>query len=239
MKHQKIGNLMTGDVVTATARTSFKDVAAALAEHGISGLPVVDEDERVLGVVSETDLVLHHAEQPAGGKPRRRLRLTRAGRASAAKGRARTAGQLMTAPAVTVRATDSIARAARTMAEHGVERLPVVDEEDRLVGIVTRRDLLRVFLRPDAEIRAEIIDEVLVRGLWLSPHAVGVQVEGGVVALDGRLERSSDAQIAAQMAAQVDGVVAVVNHLTFRFDDSRLRPAETAVHGVSGDWRRR
>jgi CBS domain-containing protein len=222
MKHQRIGSLMTDEVVAVTPGTPFKDVATLLAEHGISGVPVVDRDDKVLGVVSETDLMLHRTRGTAGDVPSRRPRFTRASRTSAAKTRARTAGELMSSPAVTVRAAESIARAARTMAQHRVERMPVVDEENRLVGIVTRRDLLRVFLRPDAEIRAEIIDDVLVRGLWLAPHAIGVRVEDGVVTLEGRLERSSEVPLAAQMAGQVDGVVAVVNRLTFRFDDSRL-----------------
>ncbi|MZE78939.1 CBS domain-containing protein, partial [Streptomyces sp. SID5475] len=154
-------------------------------------------------------------------------------------GRAPTAGELMTSPAVTVRALDSIAHAARTMVRHQVERLPVVDEEDRLVGIVTRRDLLQVFLRPDADIRREIIDEVLVGALWLPPHAIGVTVVGGVVVLEGCLERRSEVPIAEHMAGQVDGVVSVVSHLTHRYDDAKIRPVEPALHGLADGWLRR
>jgi CBS-domain-containing membrane protein len=238
MKHQKIGNVMTGDVVRVVGTTPFKEVAALLAEHRISGLPVVDDDDKVIGVISETDLMLRQTEQvESGGK--RRLRLTRAGRRAAAKARARTAGQLMSTPPVTVRANDSIARAARTMAQRRVERLPVLDEEDRLVGIVTRRDLLQVFLRPDEDIREEVIDEILVRTMWLNRQAIGVTVVDGVVTLDGRMERESEVTITVQMARQIDGVVAVVDHLTYRFDDSQLRPAEPAMHGVADDWVRR
>ncbi|WP_127356258.1 CBS domain-containing protein [Actinacidiphila soli] len=237
MKHQKIGNVMTSDVVRAMYATPFKEVAALLAQHRISGLPVVDDDEKVIGVISETDLMLHQAEQDAGRM--RRFRLTRAARRAAAKAHARTAGQLMSTPPITVRADDSIARAARTMAEHHVKRLSVLDEEDRLVGIVTCRDLLKVFLRTDEDIRAEVIDEILVRTLWLNRHALGVTVTNGVVTLDGQLERQSEATIAAHMTRQIDGVVAVVNHLTHRYDDTQLRPAEPAVHGVADDWLRR
>ncbi|WP_127361106.1 CBS domain-containing protein [Actinacidiphila soli] len=237
MKHQKTGNVMTSDVARAVYATPFKEVAALLAQHRISGLPVVDEDEKVIGVISETDLMIRQAEQEYGGM--RRFRLTRSARRAAVKARARTAGQLMSTPPITVRADDSIARAARTMAEHRVERLPVLDEENRLVGIVTRRDLLQIFLRTDEDIRAEVIDEILVRTLWLSPHAIGVSVTDGVVTLDGRLERQSEVTIAAHMTGQINGVVAVVNHLTHRYDDSRLRPAEPAVHGVADDWLRK
>lgn len=195
MKHRKIGNVMTDDVVRIGSGASPEEVTELLARHRIGGLPVVDEDEKVIGVVSAADL---HA---ASG--------------------ARTAGQLMSRPAVTVRPQDSVVDAARTMARYGVERLPVIDEEDRLIGIVTRRDLLRVFLRPDHEIRAEVIDEVLVRSLWLLPHAVDVTVTDGVVRLEGQLERHSEVPIAVRMAGQVDGVVAVVDRLTYRVEDAR------------------
>ncbi|MGW3565933.1 CBS domain-containing protein [Streptomyces sp. NPDC000941] len=194
MKHRKIGNVMTDEVVRVGSGASPHEVTELLARYRIGGLPVVDEDEKVVGVVSGADL--------------------RAGSA------ARTAGQLMSRPAITVRPQDSVVDAARTMARHGVERLPVIDEEDRLIGIVTRRDLLGVFLRPDHEIRAEVIDEVLVRSLWLLPHAVDVTVTDGVVRLEGQLERHSEVPIAVRMTGQVDGVVAVVDRLTYRVDDA-------------------
>ena len=125
------------------------------------------------------------------------------------------------------------------MAARRVERLPVLDEEGRLVGIVTRRDLLQVFLRPDAQIREEVIQEVVVRSLWLAPQAVGVRVEDGVVTLEGRVERESEVQIAEHMTAQIDGVVTVVNRLTARFDDRNLQPTSTTVHGVADEWLRK
>ncbi|MHC5909202.1 CBS domain-containing protein [Streptomyces sp. S6] len=219
MKHDMVGSVMTSDVVRTVRDTSFKEVARLLAEHRISGLPVVDGDDKVLGVVSETDLLLRRA----AAEPPAPARLTRAARRRAAKAKARTAGQLMSWPPVTVHAEDSIAEAARTMAEHHVERLPVLDVEDRLVGIVTRSDLLRVFLRPDPEIRAEIVDEVLVRGLLLPPFGVDVFVTEGVVTLRGRLERRSDTEIAVAMTRRVDGVVDVLDQLTHRLDDTHNR----------------
>lgn len=171
MKHDKVGSVMTTEVVRAEYGTPFKEVARLLADHRISGLPVIDEDEKVVGVLSETDLMARQAQTPDPYAPKRRVRLAglrRGARKQAMKARARTAGQLMTEPPVTVHADDSIVEAARTMARRRVERLPVLDEEDRLVGIVTRRDLLQVFLRPDREIRQVVIDEVLVRSLWLA-----------------------------------------------------------------------
>lgn len=196
MKTRRVGSVMTGDVIRARSTTPRKDIESWLDAHHISGLLVVDTDEKVIGVVSTTDLRLTRKRTGADEPP--------------------TAGELMSAPAVTVRADDSLVRAARFMAEHRIERLPVVDEEARLVGIVTRRDLLQIFLRPDPEIRDEVIDEVMVRTLWLSPHTVGVAVHDGVVTLRGCLESSADVAIAVRMTRQVDGVIAVVNRLVSR-----------------------
>ncbi|WP_405905366.1 MULTISPECIES: CBS domain-containing protein [unclassified Streptomyces] len=241
MKHNKIGSVMTTDVVQAQYGTPFKEVARLLAGHRISGLPVVDEDEKVVGVISETDLMVRQAEASDPYEPKRRFRfagLTRSARRQATKAHARTAGQLMSEPPVTVHADSTIAEAARTMAQRRVERLPVVDEEDRLVGIVTRRDLLQVFLRPDAEIRREVVEEVLVRTLWLAPRTVTVTVTEGVVTLDGHMERETETEIAVSMTSRIDGVVAVVNELTYRLDDSRLHPDGQASHGVTEEWLR-
>lgn len=242
MKHNKVGSVMTTEVVRAEYGTPFKEVARRLGEHRISGLPVVDEDDKVIGVISETDLMARQAETPDPFEPKKRSRLaglTSKARRRAAKAGARTAGQLMTAPPVTVHADDSIVEAARTMAQHRIERLPVLDEADRLVGIVTRRDLLTVFLRPDAEIRTEVVEEVLVRALWLPPRSVDVSVTEGVVTLSGHMERKSEKEIALSMTRQVDGVVAVVDKLTYRLDDAKIQPQEQALHGVADDWLRR
>ncbi|MFD8003933.1 CBS domain-containing protein [Streptomyces mirabilis] len=242
MRQNKVGSVMATEVVTARYGTPFKEVARLLAEHRISGLPVIDEDDKVLGVISETDLMVRQAGVPEPYETPRRFRftgLTRGARREAAKVHARTAGQLMSVPPVTVRADETIAEAARTMARSRVERLPVVDDEDRVVGIVTRRDLIQVFLQPDDVIRRQVIDEVLVRTLWLSPSTVEVAVYEGVVTLTGHVERRSEAEIAVSMTDRIDGVVAVVDRLTYRLDDSHLRPDEPALHGVTEEWLRK
>jgi CBS domain-containing protein len=231
MKHNKVGSVMTTEVVRVEYGTPFKEVARLLAAHRISGLPVVDEDDKVIGVISETDLVARQAATPGPYEPRRRfafLGLTRGVRRQAATVHARTAGRLMTAPPVTAHADDTIVATARTMARHQVERLPVLDEADRLVGIVTRRDLLQVFLRPDREIRDEVIEDVLVRTLWLAPRSIDVSVVQGVVTLTGHMERKSETEIARSMTARINGVVDVVDRLTYRLDDARVRTREQA-----------
>jgi CBS domain-containing protein len=242
MKHNKVGAVMTTDVVRATYGTPFKEVARLLAAHRISGLPVVDEDDKVIGVISETDLVARQAATPGPYESRRRFAfpgLTRDARRQSAKAHARTAGRLMSEPPVTAHADDTVVEAARTMARHQVERLPVLDEADRLVGIVTRRDLLQVFLRADGDIRDEVSEDVLGRTLWLPPRSIDVSVVQGVVTLTGHMERRSETEIALSLTARIDGVVGVVDRLTYRLDDARLRTQEQALHGVADDWLRR
>ncbi|MFI9755148.1 CBS domain-containing protein [Streptomyces collinus] len=238
MQHDKVGSVMTMDVVRAVYDTSFEEVARLQADHRIGGLPVVDDDDRVIGVVSASDLVAHRAVAPGPHRTRRRFglpALSPAARRRATAATGPTAGRLMSAPPFTAHAEDTIVEAARTMARQGVKRLPVLDEEDRLVGLVTRRDLLRVFLRPDADIRDEVIDEVLVRVLWLTPRSIDVSVTEAVVTLTGPLERRSEAEIAVAMARRTDGVVAVVDQLTWRLDDTRLLSDGQLPHGVADD----
>lgn len=232
MRYRRIKDVMTHEVVRAGRETSFKQVARLLSEHGISGLPVVDDGQRVLGVISETDLLHHQAQRQDGHGHVRLPKLTRTARTAAAKARARTAEHLMTRPVVTTTPEEYVTEAARTMREHRVERLPVVDDEGRLVGIVTRGDLLRVFLRTDQEIRRDVIEQV-TRGVGLPRHVVDVAVDAGVVTLRGHLERRGDAELAAQIAAHVDGVVAVADRLSHRPDPPRPRRTG-GLSGLSG-----
>ncbi|MGW9130164.1 CBS domain-containing protein [Streptomyces sp. NPDC055681] len=230
MKHIKVGDLMTDEVVSVLSVTSFKEVAKLLAQHNISGLPVLDDEDRVVGVVSESDLL----RRQAAGHP------MRSGAPDAAPwttvpslGSEVTAAEVMSTPAVTVRAEETAPDAARLMARRGVERLPVVDDEDRLVGIVTRRDLLRLFLRPDAEIRRRIIEDVVVGTMGLGADAVAVHVIDGVVTLEGRLENRSQIAILTRLAEQLDGVVAVMGNVTARADDPVPAPPQHAAHGLT------
>jgi CBS domain-containing protein len=231
MRYWRIKDVMTHEVVRTGRGTSFKQVARLLSEHRISGLPVVDDEQKVLGVISETDLLQHQTPRAEGhGRGHVHLpRLTHAARTAARKARAGTAEHLMTRPAVTVTPEQYVTEAARAMREHKVERLPVVDDKDRLVGIVTRGDLLRVFLRTDEETRRDVIEQV-TRGVGLPRHEVDVTVDAGVVTLRGHLEGRGDVELAAQIAAHVDGVVAVADRLTHR--PNTIRPHLTS--GVSG-----
>ncbi|MFE1291798.1 CBS domain-containing protein [Streptomyces sp. NPDC058751] len=232
-----VGEVMTREVVEAHRETSVKDVARLLDRHRISGLPVVDHDDKVVGVISETDLIRRQAVCSVPGRGQRLWTptLRRSARRTAAVARATRAQELMSTPAITVHPEQRVEDAARIMERRGVERLPVVDEEDRLIGIATRRDLLRVFLRTDEEIRRDVIDDVLTRALCLPPRTVVVSVLDGMVTLEGRLEHRSDIPLAIQLTWRVDGVVGVVNSLTFRIDDTRP-PEQHDSDSVTRPW---
>ncbi|MFF8600961.1 CBS domain-containing protein [Streptomyces sp. NPDC015232] len=207
---------MTGEVVRARPDTSVGELARMLASHRISGVPVVDDDDKVLGVVSRTDLTGRRAGLGRSGAARRRLpgflkRLDRTRSVASSV----PAAELMTSPAVTVHPEQRVVDAARIMERRHIDRLPVVDEEDRLIGITTRRDLLRVFLRTDEEIRVEVLDAVTARAAVA--HRAGrfrVDVRDGMVTLAGSTGPEVDPSMLVRAVWRVDGVVGVVNRLT-------------------------
>lgn len=188
---------MTDEVVQARPDASFKELTTLLTTHRISGLPVVDEDDKVMGVVSQTDLARRQTTRPDRSRP--------------ASKNAPTARTLMTTPAVTVHPEQRVVDAARIMERRHVARLPVVDEEDRLIGITTRRDLLRVFLRTDEEIHTDVTAEIRAR----VPHAVlddvRLQVRDGVVRLEFPAHGTVDTTALLRAAWRVDGVVGVMH----------------------------
>jgi CBS domain-containing protein len=205
----RVRDVMSTGVVTVGKTTSYKQVARLMTEHNVNALPVVIKNGHVVGVVSETD-VLRKEERRF-----RRLVSGLSGRArrERAKAKARTAAELMTSPVITTHPDASLAWAARLMSDHHIRRLPVLDAPGALIGIVSRRDLLRVFLRPDAEIGAEV-HGVLTGVLLEDPHSVQVQVRDGVVTLRGSLREPELIPAAVRLASDVDGAVAVVDELT-------------------------
>ncbi|HEY8777893.1 MAG TPA: CBS domain-containing protein [Gaiellaceae bacterium] len=214
----KVEDVMMREVHCVAPEASLKDVAAVLVEHAISGMPVCDGDGRVLGIVSEADILYkERGPRPRRGGPLAWL-VDGAGYAEVAKSAARTAGKAMTRPAVTIDPDRPVSEAARLMLERRVNRLPVV-KADQLLGIVTRADLVRAFTRTDAEIEHEIRDEVLDRVLLLPPGAVSVVVTEGQVRLGGLVERRSDAELLPGFVARVPGVVAVDSDVKWRLDD--------------------
>ncbi|WP_282692502.1 CBS domain-containing protein [Streptomyces sp. CC208A] len=211
--NRTVGEVMTGEVVRARPGTTVEEVARLLASHRISSLPVVDHDDKVMGVVSRTDLTRRQAARGRPGPPRRRFLGTvrRAVRVGPARPPAVTARELMTSPAVTVHPEQRVVDAARIMERRRIDRLPVVDEEDRLIGITTRRDLLRVFLRTDEEIRADVAGVLAALVPAHGADRLDVAVRDGVVTLAGSLEPDADASVPLRAAWRVEGVVGVVN----------------------------
>ncbi|MFJ8632390.1 CBS domain-containing protein [Streptomyces sp. NPDC093568] len=204
-----VRDVMTRDVAVVDRDTAFKDIVRTLQERRVSALPVVDGGGRVLGVVSEADLL--HKEEFRDSDPDRYTQLRRL--SDMAKAGSVTAGELMTRPALTVTSDATLAQAARTMARARVKRLPVVDADGRLEGVVSRVDLLKVFLRDDEEIAEEVRREIVAYLFPLPGSAVRVDVLDGVVRLGGRIRDKSLIPVAARLARAVEGVVDVVFEL--------------------------
>jgi CBS domain-containing protein len=212
-----VADVMTRKVKTVPPDATLKEVAAILTELRVSGLPVV-ESGRVVGVVSEADILL----KERGPKPERHRLLGHVladGDPLAAKLEARTAGEAMTSPAVTITPDRSVARAASLMIERAVNRLPVVDDDGAIVGIVTRADLVRAFVRSDEEIAHEIRDDLILRTLWIAPERIKVEVANGEVRIDGHVDSEAEAALVGTFARQVPGVVSVTSGLTWPQND--------------------
>jgi CBS-domain-containing membrane protein len=186
----------------------------------VSAVPVVDGEEHVVGVVSEADLLIKQGTQEI--EFTRSLRTWWRGRRNLRRATATTAGQLMTKPAVTVTANSTVAGAARILTEHNIKRLPVVDTDGKLVGVVGRKDLLTVFLRKDEDIRDDIIQRVFEHGLGIAvnPATVTVDVHNGEAALTGQLDLKSQLPLVEDMTKHVDGVVDVTVSMSYRHDDT-------------------
>jgi CBS-domain-containing membrane protein len=220
MRAWQVRDVMTTDVASVGEETPYRQIIDVLIGRHISAVPVVDEFRHVLGVVSEADLL--RKVELIGEPHERRALESRRRRSARSKADAAVARDLMTAPAVTAFPDIYVVAAAKLMDHDQVKRLPVVDDLGRLVGIVTRSDLLKVHLRPDTDIRADVVHEVLERVLAIQEGIVRVDVTDGVVRLAGNLDRRTSVEAAVRLAAQVSGVVKVVNRLTYDLDDMLL-----------------
>ncbi|MET7978237.1 CBS domain-containing protein [Streptomyces mirabilis] len=205
-----VSDVMTHTVAAVGRKANFKEIVRLMEQWKVSALPVLEGEGRVIGVVSEADLL--PKEEFRDSDPDRYTQLRRL--SDLAKAGAVTAEDLMTAPAFTVRANATLAQAARTMAHAKVKRLPVVDDRGLLEGVVSRGDLLKVFLRDDEDIAEEVRREV-VSYLFRAPSSpVRVQVHDGVVTLAGRVRDTSLVPVAARLVRAVEGVVDVEFELT-------------------------
>lgn len=206
-----VRDVMTARVVWVPESAGYKDIVTLLRRHRISAVPVLDRAGRVTGVVSEADLLMKQtAPALPVGAVRLAWRLTERSKASAAA-----AAELMTSPAVTVAADAEVGSAARLMQNHRVKRLPVVDADGRLAGIVSRTDVLSVYERPDEQIRDEITTGVLARRFRLDPLTFEVTVKSGIVTISGQAENHAVALTLLGAVRHVEGVVAVRDRLSY------------------------
>jgi CBS domain-containing protein len=215
MEH-KVEAVMTSQVVTVRPSSPFQELVRLLEQHHVSALPVVDDSGRLVGIVSEADLLIKegypHGATDAGpvGEARYRRRLDKAGGTRAA--------EVMAEPVITVPLGTLVADAVRLMLRLGIRRLPVVDARGGLAGIVARSDLLKVFLRPDPAVQWEV-DHDIVRGdFGIAASKVEVEVRDGVVSLHGEVERRGQVAALVRRVQAVDGVVEVDGRLGWRID---------------------
>jgi len=204
-----VRDVMTTSVVAVRRDASFTEMAAMLRSTRISAFPVIDDAGRVIGVVSEADLLVKEAVQADGTSLLAALRHIK----EDDKATGVTAGELMTAPAITIGPDAPVEAAARLMYDRRVKRLPVVNASGRLLGIVSRVDVLAVFSRSDAEIRDEVVHRVLPEVLLSTPRDLQVTVADGIVTISGKPQGDQTDRAILDAIRHVQGVVAVRDRL--------------------------
>ena len=216
---------MTREVVTVAPGTPLREVARTLAERGISGAPVVDASGELIGVISEGDFLVKERGR-SGRRPSRMFALFGGGSEDSEQRRlsAETAVQAMSAPPVTIEEDRTLRETAALMIDRGVNRLPVM-RDGRIVGIVTRADLVRAYMRRDDVTLRVIRDEILRDAMWVDPDALDVEVHEGHVRLAGTVDRRSTATIIQKLIGLVEGVDHVESFLTWDLDDTHLPSA--------------
>jgi CBS domain-containing protein len=211
VKVTTVKGVMTSSVVAVREDADFKEMVAVLRSRRISAFPVIDASGRVIGVVSEADFLLKEATPPLPeGVIRLAWRLK-----DRSKAAGMTAAEIMTKPAVTIHEDAPVQEAARLMQSRKVKRLPVVDGEGRLRGIVSRADLLSVYERPDHEIWDEVVKSVISGEYGLDPELFVVTVRSGIVTVTGSMGRRADALSLLGTIRYLEGVVGVRDRLSY------------------------
>jgi CBS-domain-containing membrane protein len=223
-----VSDVMTPGVVAAHQNATFKEIVQALVRNRVACVPVIDGDRKVIGVISESDLLGHLA---GGGISAPGVRFRWATRSQhRVKQGGTSATELMSAPPITVKPDVGITEAARLAATQNVRRMPVVDDSGVLLGIVSRGDLLKTFLRADDEIRRDIVERVISERMAVDPSSIAVSVTEGIVELAGLLESR---QLVNQLVAEVrtvPGVVAVCSSLAFPRQESFTPDLHTPLY---------
>jgi CBS domain-containing protein len=227
----KVSDVMTRGVISVPPAMPLRDVARLLNEHRISGLPVVDQESgEIVGVISEADLLVKQLSRPVSRRlPMEWIIGERHDPEELRRRAATTAAEAMSSPALTIDADRPLREAAALMIDRAVNRLPVV-AEGKVIGIVTRADLVRAYLRLDEEIHHAVTDEVVRHTMWLDPNALDIEVHDGVVRIAGTVDRRSTARILEKLIGLVDGVVQVESYLEWQLDDTHLKPTAETEH---------
>lgn len=213
----KVSDVMTSDVMTIDSEAPLKDAARVMVRAGISGLPVVDDQRKVIGIITEADFVTAEADR-SWGRQRRRLLANFLGESE--HPRAKKVADAMTQSPHTVDPASTVTEAARKMTELGVKRLPVVTPDGTLCGIISRADVMGAFARPDEELRDEIINDVVVSVLQLDPARLTVDVTDGVVTLAGVVDTRTDSRLLEELAVRIEGVITVDSDVSWSQDDT-------------------
>lgn len=215
----KVADLMTTEVITVGRETALKEAARRMIEAGVSGLVVTGDAGEIVGIISEADFV----KAESGRRAAKRARLLRwFGEGDAVSEVERVVGDVMTTEVLTLGPNADHVEAARLMQKAGIKRVPIVDPDTSLLGIVSRSDILRAFARPDSEIIDEIENHVIGDVLWIDRRRVETRCVEGNVTLQGTLETRSDATLLTDLARRVDGVVSVAPHLKWEIDNTKL-----------------
>ena len=199
----QVVDLMTTNVIAVTPDTPIKDAARLMFRHRVSGLPVVGDRGQVMGIITEADF----------------LKLEVARSTEEQVDPVESVGEVMNSGVVTVAADVGVAEAAKMMVVQDVKRLPVVDDDGALVGIISRLDVVAVFTRPDEVIEDEIREDLLRRVLFVDPDDIDVSVNNGVVTFTGEIGTSNEARLLEELARRLDGVMRVESKLTWRIND--------------------
>lgn len=216
-----VRDVMTTHVVAVRKNATFKDMATQMREQRVSAFPVIDDDNKVVGVVSEADLLTKEAMDFAG--PGRISSILHHREQDKAAGI--TAEDMMTRPPVTIGPNDFVSAAARLMYSRRVKRLPVVDDNGRLIGIVSRVDVLSVYSRPDAAIKQDITEGVILDTILTDPARFTVTVRDGIVTIEGLPETVAVGRDIIDSVRHVEGVVAVRDRLSYPRDARAAVPA--------------
>lgn len=201
----KVVDLMTTDLITVSPSTPLREAARLMFRNRVSGLPVVSDDGTVAGIITEADFLELEVRREESDLPVEVERV----------------GEIMRTEVVTIDPEATLYEAAKTMCDRDIKRLPVVDASGRLLGVLSRADIVAVFTRPDEIIEDEIREDLIRRVLFVDPDQVDVRVENGVVTFLGTIGTRTEARLLEELARRLDGVLRVESHLTWRLDDAR------------------